>query len=77
MAPNDICTLTNTDRNLLELYVRHIERIVDTEVQNLQTQKYTIENNTKSPVYQQNEQELLDSSYGQPETPTDLQDIDF
>lgn len=66
MAPRDICQLTYCDPISLELVARHIEQIVDKETAAMQTP-------TKTPMHHSGN-DILDS---QPETPTDVQDIDF
>lgn len=70
-AAHDISALTACNPTTIQLLFRHIEKIVDKEVANLSTKE-----NSKEVNYTNNE--LLDNpKYGQPETPADIQDIDF
>jgi hypothetical protein len=71
-----VCALTRVDPAAAEHVVRHIERVVASEVASLQILP-TASNKVANPASASTKLMSVADETGQPETPTDVQDVHF
>jgi hypothetical protein len=75
-ALSSVCALTRVDPAVAEHVVRHIERVVASEVASLQILPTANSKVANSPATSSKLISVADET-GQPETPTDVQDVHF
>ena len=76
-ALTSVCALTRVDPAAAEHVVRHIERVVASETASVQPLPSTSNKVTSSASSSTKMMSGVEETGGQPETPTDIQDIHF